>query len=156
MITATKWVFSTAQDVATTAISTNVYTNGPVASGNVIDLGSGVPLYGRVHIGANAAGATSVDFQIVTATDNTLSTSVRVHASTGVRLIAAILAGDVYDLVLPPNGGPGGAYQEFIGYRYVVVGTLTGTGCAIDALITAAHPDANVVTPFQHGMNFYP
>ncbi|MCA9298809.1 MAG: hypothetical protein KDA28_07070, partial [Phycisphaerales bacterium] len=69
---------------------------------------------------------------------------------------AAITLDTVYDFVLPPGGGPGGAYQTYVAFRYVVVGTLTGNGCKITSVLMPGHPDANVRTPFVTGQNFYP
>ena len=157
MLTSKQWTFSDGQDVAATAISTNVYTNGPTEGTNTVDLGAGMQLHGLVQVGddVTASGSATVNIQFVSATDNALSSGVRVHWETGAIAKAALVAGWETTFKLPVSGGTAGAYQDFVGFNYVVAsGPLTGTGGQFRALVTAAHPDANL-TPFESGQNWH-
>lgn len=149
------WIFSEAQDIATTAVSTNVKTTTPGAS-DFIDLGSGQPMYAVSQITVNAAGGTSCEFQFISASNSALSTGIRVHATSGAILTVALLAGLRIPLVLMPGGGPAGAYQQFVGFRYVCSGTFTGAGMGVYSWVGPEHPPVSVSKIFDNNLSFYP
>lgn len=147
------YVFDEARDLTTTAISTNVKTTVASAA-DFIDLGTGSPpMAGLIQLGAAIAGATSVEFQFVSASNNTLTTSLRTHWRSGVITIASavLVAGFRIPFFLPPNGGSAGAYQQFVGYRYEIVGTVSGNQGAVTSLLGVAHPDTHTRRIFDHG-----
>lgn len=152
MITDAQLLFSSVQDIVSgTTISTNVYDTSPLATGNLgIDFGSGQPLYGFIHLNEAAAGATSVDFQVVSDSTADLATSPTIHWTSGVIAIASLTADRVFKFMLMP-GSAGQTYERYIGFRYVVVGTLTANGMGVTAVIA---PQVSVLNTYASSLSF--
>lgn len=112
---------SDAQAVTVTAVSTS--------SINMLarkDIAPGTPIHANITVGANvtAAGAATVTFEIITASDAALTADIEVLASTGAIGKAALTAGRIpIMLTAQPATGIG---QTYLGVRYTVAtGPLT-------------------------------
>lgn len=145
-------IYSASQGAITsTDISDNVYRNGPVATGGQIDLGSGTPMYGVVTVDVTGTGAGTLEVQFVSATNAALSSSVRVHHTLGAIVGTSLVAGTTYQFALPPKGGQGGAYQEYVGFKYVVTSTVGAV--KLTAAVVPFAPDVDQGYPVS-GLNF--
>lgn len=101
-------------------------TDTSVLSTNTIDLtqsrdiGEGEDLYFRTQVITAFAGATSVEFQAITADNANLTGNVTVIGSTGPIPLAQLVAGARFASKLRPRIGSLG--QRYVGGRYVIVG----------------------------------
>lgn len=124
-------VFSDAQAVTVTAISTNQYdrgTNAPVLAN--FSPGPFGPLYLVLQTATAFAGLTSLEARLSSDSTNDLATSPTDHVSTGPIALANLTANKVVAILpIPP-----GDYERYIGIRYIVVGT--GTAGTIRAFLT--------------------
>ena len=124
-------------------------TTGSTLSTNTIDLGTnrdlgeGYELDLRVLVGTAFAGATSIEFQAITADDAGLTTNALLLATTGPIPVASLVAGARFVSDINPRIGSKG--QRYLGARVVVVGTSTAGTCFIDFGIEV-----------QDGQKFYP
>ena len=120
-------VFSDAQAVTSTAISTNVIDLNPVAGPNTLqDVGSGEAIY-LVVVTETTATDTSSDatLTVTLESDSTenLATSATVHYSTGAIAFAGFATAGT---VLAAIKLPAGSYERYLGVRYTVAsGPLT-------------------------------
>lgn len=120
---------------------------GTIVSSNVIDLGvpnangpaflagsaglpikdlgrgAGVVLLCQITEAVLSAGAATVQFQLVTATDAAISTSIVVHQDTGAIGKAALVNG--YQV---PLSVPTGITQRYLAMRYIIAGATTTAG----------------------------
>lgn len=115
--------FSNSQTVTATAVSTNDVDLGPLSGGNTIrDIGAGEELYLNVIVieGVTAAGAATVNFQVLT-DDNTGFSSSAVVFDSGAIGKASLPIGTVLSFKLPS-----GNYERYLRGNYVVgTGPLT-------------------------------
>lgn len=124
--------FSDSQAVTATAVSTNVYDQGPLTRNTNRDLGSGANAYLVIQsdVAATAAGAATVTVTLESA-DNAALTGSVVHATYGPFSLAQLAAGQQ----VVTAGLPYGDYRRYVGLRYTVAtGPLTAG--AISAFIT--------------------
>jgi hypothetical protein len=130
MIMDRQTVFSDAQQVTATAISTNVYddANNAAISGN-----------GELQFIANTndafAGGTSIKADLVAADDAALTTNVTTLVA------GAVVALPGAGVVLARGRVPRTA-QRYLGVKYTVVGTMTGNGNHVTAALVAQTDDA--------------
>jgi hypothetical protein len=120
-------LFSDAQAVTATAISTNVIDTSPLGANTGRDLGAGNPLYLVIVVGtaATAAGAATVTFSLESDSTADLATSATVHFTTAAIPKASLTAGAVVAAIALPVG-PTANYEKFLGVRYTVAtGPLT-------------------------------
>lgn len=148
----TRAEFSDAQAVTATAISTNVMNQkgtglAPNATENI---GAPATAYLVITVGtaAAAAGAAMVTATLESADDAALSTNAQVHASTGAKALADMVAGATLAVIPLPAGN----YKQYLGVRYTVAtGPLTaGTFNAfltLDPSIWRAYADGKPATP---------
>lgn len=108
--------------ITVTAVSAAIWL-GPLATGNTgRNIALAQPLY--VFLAVNeafaAAGAATLNIEIITDDDSALGSPVSLYA-TGVIGKAALGAGiEVLCLPLPMGGLPGGNYLEYLGLRFTV------------------------------------
>lgn len=123
-------------------ISTNVVDTGPDAIGGnqPNDWGSGEGLRVAFELPTAVAGATSVEFQLVSADDAAISVNTQILNSTGAIAIASLTAGKQFTLHMD-RSAPYVA-RRYVAVRYVIVGTST-TGTVI----------ANIVKDYQDVQN---
>lgn len=108
-----------------TVVSTNtvdVASQG-VPSGQVRDMAAGQDLWGRFQVTTAASGGTSVEMQIISATDAALSTGVVVLGTTGPIAIASLVLGARFVCALNPRLAGLGA--RWLGARFITVGAVT-------------------------------
>ena len=141
MILDHRLIFSDTQVIGsagTSVVSTNAFDNGaaqtaPGGFGTIEkDLLKG-DLAGMsvlISIIAAASGGTSIEFQLIQATDSALTTSIDVLASTGAIAVANLTAGKRIHLPIPAAG----VTKRYVGLRYTSVGTVTLCSC-IAALV---------------------
>jgi len=105
-------------------ISTNVIDNGPLSSGQVVDLGRGEDLQISLMVvnQPTSGGAATVAFQLVQADDAAITSNVQVIVSTDAVPIASLLTGNRVKIQLPRAG----AYtpKRYMAVRYVVAGAV--------------------------------
>lgn len=141
-------VFSDAQAVTSTAISTNVYDTNPVAGPNALqDLGQGEDVYLIVQT-AVAITDTGSDATLTVTLESdsaaTLASSPVVHYSTGALAFATYsAAGSVIAVIKIPSAN----YKRYIGLRYTVASGPFTAG-AIDAFLTK---DLSIVKYYSSG-----
>lgn len=125
----------TGQAVTATAVSTNSIDTNPCAIGGnqPNDLGRGEPLEIAIStlVTATAAGAATVNFELVQADDAALTANVETLVQTGAVPIAKLTAGTIVPLHLD-RAAPY-APRRYIGVRYTV-----GTGPLTAGTFTAA------------------
>lgn len=123
MIMDKKNLFSNAQAVTATALSTDKIDLGPLGGGNTgrnIGVSDEVMLSITVTEAATAAGAATVTFQFVTDDNSALSSPTVLWASAAIP-IATLVVGYRIDVAVPR-----GVYERYIGLNYVVgTGPLT-------------------------------
>lgn len=136
MITDALLSLSAAQAVTTTAVSTNT-----IDLGTARDIGEGEDLYVSFLIPTTFTGGTSLVANIITSAAANLG-SPTVIASTGVILLATLVAGYRFAMRIPAQLGSLG--QRYLGVSYTVVGTMT-----------AGTITADVVHDLQDGTKFY-
>lgn len=122
--------------VGNTVAGQSFVGTGTILSANCIDLGAkrdmgeGEDLKLRAQITAACAGATSIEFQAVTADDSALAANLAVVASTGAIPIASLTVGARFVAGINPRIGSLG--QRYLGARAVIVGTTTAGAALID------------------------
>lgn len=125
----------TGQAVTATAVSTNTYDTAPLTLGSnqPNDIGRGEPLEVAISVLATvtAAGAATVNFELIQADDAALSVNVETLVQTGAVPKTSLTAGTLvalhYDRAAPL------AARRYIGVRYTV-----GTGPLTAGTFTAA------------------
>jgi|GEM_PF-188638 len=125
----------TGQAVTATAVSTNTYDTAPLTLGanQPNDIGRGEPLEVAISVLATvtAAGAATVNFELIQADDAALSVNVETLVQTGAVPKTSLTAGTLvalhYDRAAPL------AARRYIGVRYTV-----GTGPLTAGTFTAA------------------
>lgn len=121
--------FSNSQAITVTAISANVYDNAPSRNAliNHGDLAGGA--YLMVQVDTAFVGGTSLEISLESDSTPNLATSPTVHFKSGAIATAKLVPGNLLAIPLPM-----GDYEQFIGVRYIAVGTFTAG--AISAFIT--------------------
>ena len=126
-----------------------VYSAGPpVLSTNTVDLGTardmgeGTNLFGRFQYTVAAVGGTSIEMQVISATDAALTTAVTVLGTTGPIAVASLTIGSRFVCDINPLIGSKG--QRYLGLRYISVGTTT-----------AGSVFGDLGTDIQDGQKFY-
>jgi predicted RecA/RadA family phage recombinase len=89
-------------------------------TGNVRDLGEGDPLYLRVQMAVAAAGGTTMQFNIVAASDAALTTNVAVIGTTGAIPVAQLTLGARFAAAINPRIASKG--QRYVGLQVINVG----------------------------------
>jgi hypothetical protein len=136
----------TGQAVTVTAVSTNAIDTNPDALGGnqPNDLGRGEPLEIAISVlqTATAAGAATVNFELVQADDGALTTNVETLVQTGAVPIAKLTAGALVPLHLD-RAAPY-APRRYIGVRYTIgTGPLTA-GSFSAAIVKNVADTANI------------
>jgi hypothetical protein len=129
-----------------TVLSTNTVdlASGGIPSGQARDIGEGSDFaYGRFQVTVAASGGTSVEMQIVTADDASLSTNLKVLGTTGAIPVASLPAGARFACQINPALGSKG--QRYVGARYITVGA-----------VSAGAYYADIGAEIQDGQKFYP
>jgi hypothetical protein len=132
--------FSDAQDLAgitdDTVVSDKAYKLSASTS-FLRDVGAGNPLTVRFYVDTAITGATSMAFNVILASADTLASNVLTLASTGAVAIADLTAGASFDVVIPavPYTLGNGALRQYLGVSYTVVGT-TSAGTATASIVT--------------------
>lgn len=125
--------FSDSQAVTATAVSNNVYDQGPLTRNTTRDWGAGSSsayLVLQTDVAATAAGAATVSVTLESA-DNAALTSSTVHATYGPFTLAQLGAGQTISVA----GLPYGDFKRYVGLRYnVATGPLTAG--AFSAFVT--------------------
>lgn len=130
MIRDNELVFSDAQAVTATALSTDVYDTGE--QGHV--LGFGEPMDVVVTVGAAFSGLTSLQAQLVASDSADLSGAVVINAGPVVAAADLTAGADVFKGKI----GIGEPYRYY-GFNYVVDGV--GTGGTVNATIGLGQPE---------------
>lgn len=140
MITDKFLLVSSAQAVTASAVSTD-----KVDLSTARDIGEGEDLYMvfTVDTAFTAAGAATMEMQVVVADDAALSTNVTVVGTSGAIAKTALTAGATFAVRINPLIGSLG--RRYFGANYVVA---TGP-------MTAGAVSANVVHDIQDGKKFY-
>ena len=102
---------------------TSVVSTNTVDLGVARDMGEGTNLFGRFQYTVAAAGGTSIEMQVISATDAALLTSVVVLGTTGPIAVASLTIGSRFACDTRPQIGLKG--QRYLGLRYISVGTTT-------------------------------
>lgn len=137
---------SSTQTVTVSAVSTSsIDLSAPGTAGhqaavgaNPHSIGTGRIVPMLVDVTGTFAGGTSVAFEIITATDALLTTSILVLGQSDPYLIAALTAGrePIAVHINPDIGNLQGHNQRFLGARYIVAGGPTSgivtTGFLLD------------------------
>ena len=100
-------------------------------------------LFGRFEYTVAAVGGTSIEMQVISATDAALSTSVVVLGTTGPIAVASLTLGARFVCDINPVIGSKG--QRYLGLRYISVGTTT-----------AGSVFGDLGAEIQDGQKFYP
>lgn len=129
----------TVTGTGTTVVGTNSYdTTGGSPSGQNVDLGKGGELDLVFRILTAFTGATSVQFQYISADDAALTTNVTVLGSSGAIVAANLTAGA--QVVMDIHPAQPNTVRRYIGVQYVIVGTQSaGT---VTATLQPDHGDA--------------
>lgn len=115
----------TGTQISTDAVKLGKFTNAAGVAQPTPDIAIGEPIGAVFHIrGANAAGGTSIDFQVISATD-AAGTGATVLASTGAVALASLTQNARFVLYVPVDKIPSNATH--IMTQAVRVGTFTGT-----------------------------
>lgn len=86
------------------------------------DIGEGQDVYLNAQVATAVTGGTSVEVQIISATDAALTGTVTVLGTTGAIPVASLVAG--YRAVLKVPEKIGSIGQRYLGVRYVTVGAV--------------------------------
>ena len=131
--------FSDAQAVTATAISANVIDLLAAQGGGsaiTADVTTSLPAGLRLNVEAAATftGTGTLAVQLVSATDPALVAGAVVHFTSGAVVGNTVLAGaKLLDCGIPP-----GAYKRYLGLRFVVSGTASGSVNAYLAVGTSS------------------
>ena len=123
-------IFSDAQAITVTAISSNVIDMMPSGTQAKTGVGDGQDITLFAQAVAAFAGGTSMQIQLVSADDAALSVNPIVHYDTGAIALASLAARARLIAVDLPYG----KYRRYLGLKYTVVGTMTA-GTVLAALI---------------------
>lgn len=134
---------SNLQAVTATAVSTDAINTG--LPNRALAVGRPLILTTQVGTAATAAGAATVQFEIISADDAALTTNVTSHYITAAIGKATLVAGYRITMVAPPDGG-GNKFRQYVGARYTVAtGPLTAgtfsTFVEADALAFTTYTD---------------
>ncbi|MDP1824910.1 MAG: hypothetical protein Q8L48_16760 [Archangium sp.] len=133
-------VFSDKQSIA--AVASTVLCSKSVdlgsltevdSKGNLVlnDIGrSLIDLFVQITTAVTSGGAATIDFQLIQADDEGLTTNVEVLQSTGALAIAGLTVGKQIKLGLPP-----GFTKRYMGLQYVIATATTTAGNVFAALI---------------------
>lgn len=124
-------IFSEAQAVTASAISTNQYDRGANAPLTVNGAPALSGLWLVIKTGAAFTGLTSLTADLVSDSVATLATSPTTHASTGAIALASLGANKIVAILPVPIGD----YERFLGVKYTVAGT--GTAGTVSAFLTS-------------------
>ena len=130
-------MFSDAQAVTTTAISTNVIDLGPTTDNTTRDVGTGEPLYLVITVDTppTSGGAATAQFTLASGDTASIATNgtASVHFQTKAFTIAEMTAGAVLAAVALPIEGV--AYKRYLGILQTTA-TAAFTGGKINAFLT--------------------
>lgn len=142
-------LFSDDQDISQvvgTYLSDHSYDMGAAgvdAIGNTIikDLGRGLPpeLLVQITEAVTATGAATVDFQLVQADDEALTSNKEVLQTTGAIGKAVLVAGYQARLRIPA-----GISRRYLGLQYVIAGDTTATGKVTAGLVAVKQTNPSV------------
>ena len=123
MIIDNELVLSDEQDLAglgpATVVSENVIDTSVAR-----DIAKGEPVYLIITCDLGVTVADSVEFQLISATEEDLTTGQKILATTGAILIADLTKGRT-PIVLPLPPMMAGMDQQYIGVAYTILGTVT-------------------------------
>jgi len=122
---------------------TSVLSTNTVDLGAARDMGEGWDLFGRFEYTVAAVGGTSIEMQVISATDAALTTAVTVLGTTGPIAVASLTIGSRFACDINPQIGSKG--QRYLGLRYISVGTTT-----------AGSVFGDLGAEIQDGQKFYP
>ena len=105
------------------SVATSVPSTNTVDFGTARDMGEGTNLFGRFQYTVAAVGGTSIEMQVISATDAALTTAVTVLGTTGPIAVASLTIGSRFVCDINPQIGSKG--QRYLGLRYISVGTTT-------------------------------
>lgn len=105
------------------SVGTSVLSTNTVDLGVARDMGEGSDLFGRFEYTVAAVGGTSIEMQVISATDAALTTAVTVLGTTGPIAVASLTLGSRFVCDINPVIGSKG--QRYLGLRYISVGTTT-------------------------------
>ena len=103
--------------------ASSVLSTNKVDLGTARDMGEGTNLFGRFQYTVAAVGGTSIEMQVISATDAALTTAVTVLGTTGPIAVASLTLGSRFVCDINPQIGLKG--QRYLGLRYISVGTTT-------------------------------
>ena len=126
-------IFSKEQAVTTTAVSTNVIKTATTTYG-LTEISYGTPIPLVIQVVDDFVGATSVQAEVQTATDEAFTTPVVLAQSPAVA-VASLKAGYKFPINYIPKGNKG-----YLRLKYTVVGTATAG--KITAGIVADHDNS--------------
>ncbi len=135
---------STTQALTTTAVSADSVDlssaatagHGAAVGANPHAIGTGEAVRMLVDVTTTLTGGTSIVFEIITATDAALTTSIEVLGQSDAYLAAVLLAGRT-QIIVNMNAdvqNAQGRNQRFMGARYTIVGTF-GAGAVTTAFL---------------------
>jgi len=124
------------------SVGTSVLSTNTVDLGVARDMGEGSDLFGRFQYTVAAVGGTSIEMQVISATDAALTTAVTVLGTTGPIAVASLTLGSRFACDINPVIGSKG--QRYLGLRYISVGTTT-----------AGSVFGDLGTEIQDGQKFY-
>jgi hypothetical protein len=105
------------------SVGTSVLSTNTVDLGVARDIGEGSDVVGRFEYTVAAVGGTSIEMQVISASDAALTTGVTVLGSTGPIAVASLTLGARFACDINPVIGSKG--QRYMGLRYISVGTTT-------------------------------
>lgn len=126
MILDSQLIMSDSQAITATAASTNIIDTSGVAT--TVGVGAGEPLYLFVYIPASFNTLTSLT--MVFQTDDNTAFSSAATIDTRSVVLATLVAGYSYVVVLPPTG-----IERYVRMNYTVVGTNPTTGSVFAAIV---------------------
>ena len=121
---------------------TSVLSTNTVDLGTARDIGEGNNLFGRFEYTVAAVGGTSIEMQVIVASDAALTTAITVIGTTGPIPVASLTIGSRFACDTSPLIGSKG--QRYLGLRYISVGTTT-----------AGSVFGDLGTDIQDGQKFY-
>nr|DAO72415.1 MAG TPA: major capsid protein [Caudoviricetes sp.] len=113
------------QTVTAAAVSSNA-----VDLRRPLDIGQGQPLFGRFQVHTAAAGGTSMEFQIIAADNDALTTGLQVLGTTGPLALAQLKAGARFACAINPQIAS--RAKRYLGARFVPQGTFTAGAYTAD------------------------
>jgi len=124
-------LFSDAQAITASANSSNVIDTLPGGQNTKSGIGDGQDISLFAQVGTAFATLTSLNVQLVSADDSTLTTNAIVHYDSGAIPVASLVAkARVVGLDLPY-----GKNRRYVGLKYVVTGTNASAGTITAGLV---------------------